>query len=41
MISVPDLKKIMINMGTSLTEEEVNDMIREADHDRDGRINYH
>lgn len=30
----------MTNLGERLTEEEVDDMIREADLDGDGMVNY-
>ena len=30
----------MTNLGENLTEEEVNEMIREADVDGDGQVNY-
>lgn len=39
-ITAMELRDIMTNMGEKLTEEEVDDMIREADIDQDGRINY-
>lgn len=31
---------MMLNLGEKLTEEEVVQMIREADLDGDGRVNY-
>lgn len=31
----------MTNLGEKLSEEEVDDMIREADLDGDGMVNYH
>ena len=30
----------MLNLGEKLTDEEINDMIREADSDGDGMINF-
>lgn len=30
----------MMNLGEKLTEEEVEEMIREADVDGDGQVNY-
>lgn len=32
--------QVMTNLGEKLTEEEVDEMIREADVDGDGQINY-
>ena len=31
---------VMRNIGDQLTPQEVEDMIKEADHDSDGRITY-
>ncbi|KAI7730356.1 hypothetical protein M8C21_016928 [Ambrosia artemisiifolia] len=39
-ISAAELRHVMTNLGEKLTDEEVNDMIREADVDGDGQINY-
>ena len=36
-VSVNDLKQAMISLGERLNEEEVNELIREADLDADGR----
>ena len=33
-------RHIMMNLGEKLTDEEVDEMIREADIDGDGQINY-
>lgn len=40
MISAVELRHIMTTLGDRLTEEEVEEMIREADVDGDGYINY-
>lgn len=34
------LRHVMTNLGEKLTEEEVDEMIREADVDGDGQVNY-
>lgn len=39
-ISAAELRHIMMNLGEKLTEEECNEMIREADIMGDGNINY-
>ena len=39
-IPAAKLRHVMTNLGEKLTDEEVNEMIREADIDRDGQINY-
>ncbi|XP_030562441.1 neo-calmodulin [Drosophila novamexicana] len=39
-ISPAELRFVMINLGEKLTDEEIDDMIREADFDGDGKINY-
>ncbi|KAJ9109735.1 hypothetical protein QFC19_001965 [Naganishia cerealis] len=39
-ISAAELRHVMTNLGEKLTEEEVDEMIREADSDGDGQINY-
>ena len=39
-ISAAELRHVMTNLGEKLTEEEVDEMIREADIDGDGQVNY-
>lgn len=39
-ISASELRHVMTNLGEKLTDEEVEDMIREADLDGDGLVNY-
>ncbi|KAF9681713.1 hypothetical protein SADUNF_Sadunf05G0031300 [Salix dunnii] len=39
-ISPYELRRAMINLGVQLTEEELEGMIREADLDGDGQVNY-
>lgn len=34
------LRNVMINLGERLTDDEAEQMIREADLDGDGRVNY-
>ncbi|KAK1266654.1 Calmodulin-1/11/16 [Acorus gramineus] len=38
-ISATELRHVMINLGEKLTDEEVDQMIREADMDGDGQAN--
>eukprot|EP00116_Pleurobrachia_bachei_P010871 sb/3471133/ len=38
-ISAQELKKVMLNLGEKLTDEEIDEMIREADTDGDGETN--
>ena len=39
-ISAAELRHVMTNLGEKLSDEEVEEMIREADVDGDGQINY-
>jgi len=39
-ISAAELRHVMTNLGEKLTEEEVEEMIKEADFDGDGQVNY-
>lgn len=39
-LSSTELRHIMTTLGDALTEDEVDEMIREADIDGDGQINY-
>lgn len=40
LISAQELRHVMTNLGEKLTPEEADEMIREADVDGDGQINY-
>ena len=39
-ISAAELRHVMTNLGEKLTDEDVDEMIREADVDGDGQVNY-
>ena len=39
-ISAAELRHVMTNMGEKLTDEEVDEMIKEADSDGSGMVNY-
>lgn len=39
-VSAGELRRVMMNLGEKLTEAEVDEMMREADIDGDGEINY-
>ena len=38
--SAAELRHVMTNLGEKLTDDEVDEMIREADIDGDGQVNY-
>lgn len=40
LISVEELRHLMTNFGDKLTEQELKEMIREADPDKDGQVKY-
>lgn len=40
LISSSELRHVMTNLGEKLSEAEVDDMIKEADMDGDGLVNY-
>lgn len=40
LISSTELRHVMTNLGERLSDEEVDDMIKEADMDGDGMVNY-
>ena len=39
-ISSEELKNVMLTLGEHLTEEEIDEMIREADEDGDGKMRF-
>ncbi|NXQ33071.1 CALMS protein, partial [Alaudala cheleensis] len=39
-ISAAELRHVMTNLGEKLTDEEVDEMIKEADSNEDGQVNY-
>ena len=40
LINRSELSQVMANLGEKLTDEEVDDMIREADINGDGQVTY-
>ena len=40
LISAHELRQIMMNLGEKLTDEELDEMMREADLNGDGQIDY-
>jgi calmodulin len=40
LISAAELRHVMTSLGEKLTDEEVDEMIKEADVDGDGQVNY-
>ena len=40
-VSASELRHVMTNLGDRLPEQQVNEMLREADSHADGRVNYH
>lgn len=41
LVGASELKSVMIGIGEKITDDEIDDMIREADKDGDGFISYH
>lgn len=41
MISLHELAQVMANLGEKLTDDELDEMMREADINGDGQIDYH
>ncbi|XP_061173984.1 calmodulin-like [Saccostrea echinata] len=39
-ISTTELRMVMLNLGEKMSEEEVENMMKEADEDGDGQVNY-
>ena len=40
LIPILELRHVMTNLGEKLTDDEVDEMIKEADLDGDGMVNY-
>ena len=40
LISIAEMREVMTNLGENLTDEELDEMIQEADTDGDGQVNY-
>ena len=39
-ISTPELKHVMLSLGEKLSDDEYEEMIKEADLDKDGKVSY-
>ena len=39
-IPIEELRYILTNLGEALTEEEVDELIKQADHNKDGKVHY-
>ena len=39
-ISAADVKQVMATLGEDISQEEVDEMVKEVDGDKDGKINY-
>ena len=39
-ISAAELRHVMTKLGETVTEAQANEMVREADNDGDGQVNY-
>ena len=39
-ITAPELRHVMLNLGVDLSDEEIEEMIKEADIDGDGEVDY-
>lgn len=39
-ISADELKQVLANLGEAMTDEEIGDMVREADLDLDGQVSF-
>lgn len=39
-INAQELRKVMLNLGEKLTKEDLDEMIKEADMDGDGTVDY-
>ena len=39
-ISADELRHVMTNLGEKLTDDEINEMIKEADTNNDGHVDY-